>query len=110
MRTLETYRGINIIEYQDQHHAAGDLSIGYVPPERGKYGALEGGPAATVETIKATIDELLDKKTDTDNEAKTTEHTNELMKCDCGHSIPKSIVMSANLGTACPDCYDRMSD
>jgi hypothetical protein len=32
------------------------------------------------------------------------------VKCDCGHSVPASQVMSASLGTACPDCYDRMSD
>jgi len=34
----------------------------------------------------------------------------ELVKCDCGHTIPKKSVMGANLGTSCPDCYDRMSD
>lgn len=32
-----------------------------------------------------------------------------LVKCSCGHSIPKSLVMSASLGTSCPDCYDRLS-
>ena len=30
--------------------------------------------------------------------------------CDCGHRVPAAQVMSASLGTACPDCYDRMSD
>ena len=34
----------------------------------------------------------------------------ELVKCTCGHSIRKSLIMNANLGTSCPDCYDRMSD
>ena len=33
-----------------------------------------------------------------------------LVLCDCGHRVPKSWVMSTSLGTACPDCYDRMSD
>ena len=33
----------------------------------------------------------------------------EWVKCDCGHTVPKSMVMNASLGTACPNCYDRMS-
>lgn len=33
-----------------------------------------------------------------------------LVKCDCGHTIPKTQVMSASMGSSCPDCYDRMSD
>lgn len=33
----------------------------------------------------------------------------EMKKCDCGCTIPKSSVMSASLGSSCPDCYDRMS-
>ena len=32
------------------------------------------------------------------------------VKCSCGHTVPKSQVMSASLGTSCPDCYDEMSD
>lgn len=32
-----------------------------------------------------------------------------LVKCGCGHSVPKSQVMSASLGTSCPNCYDEMS-
>lgn len=33
-----------------------------------------------------------------------------LVQCDCGHSVPQVLVMSASMGTSCPDCYDRMSD
>ncbi len=33
----------------------------------------------------------------------------ELVKCSCGHSVPRALVMSASMGTSCPDCYDRMS-
>ena len=36
--------------------------------------------------------------------------TPELVLCGCGHRVPKSQVMHASMGTACPDCYDRMSD
>lgn len=34
----------------------------------------------------------------------------QLVRCDCGHSVPRSQVMSASQGSSCPDCYDRMSD
>jgi hypothetical protein len=33
-----------------------------------------------------------------------------LVRCDCGHEIPAGLVMRASRGTACPDCYDDMSD
>ena len=31
------------------------------------------------------------------------------IECDCGHAVPRKLVMNASLGTSCPDCYDRMS-
>lgn len=31
-------------------------------------------------------------------------------RCDgCGKTFPREHLMSANMGTSCPDCYDRMS-
>lgn len=30
--------------------------------------------------------------------------------CDCGHYVPAGQVLSASFGTACGDCYDKMSD
>jgi len=33
----------------------------------------------------------------------------ETVLCSCGCSVPKSSVMHASMGTACPDCYDEMS-
>jgi hypothetical protein len=33
----------------------------------------------------------------------------EYVRCDCGHSAPRGSVMSASLGSSCPDCYDRLS-
>lgn len=33
-----------------------------------------------------------------------------LVRCDCGHSVEQVLVMSASMGTSCPDCYDRMSN
>ena len=34
----------------------------------------------------------------------------KMVKCACGHTVPRGMVMSASLGSSCPDCYDRMSD
>jgi hypothetical protein len=34
----------------------------------------------------------------------------EMVKCDCGHTVARSLVMSASLGSSCADCYDRMSN
>lgn len=34
----------------------------------------------------------------------------KLTRCACGHSVPAAQVMSASMGTSCPDCYDRMSN
>ena len=33
-----------------------------------------------------------------------------MTRCDCGHTVESINVMNASRGTACPDCYDRMSD
>ena len=32
-----------------------------------------------------------------------------MVACSCGHTVESVSVMSASLGTSCPDCYDRMS-
>jgi hypothetical protein len=34
----------------------------------------------------------------------------EMVRASCGHTVPRTVVMSASLGTACPDCYDRLED
>ena len=34
----------------------------------------------------------------------------EMVKCSCGHTVSKNIVMGASLGSSCPECYDRMSN
>ncbi len=33
-----------------------------------------------------------------------------LVRCDCGHEVPAELVMSASLGSTCPDCYDKWRD
>jgi hypothetical protein len=33
-----------------------------------------------------------------------------MVHCNCGHTVPQKLVMAANRGTSCPDCYDRMSE
>lgn len=34
----------------------------------------------------------------------------EMVEADCGHIIPRRQLMSASMGSSCPDCYDRMSN
>ena len=34
----------------------------------------------------------------------------KMVKCSCGHTIPSISVMSTNMGSSCPNCYDRMSN
>lgn len=41
---------------------------------------------------------------------KTARKTVEIVRCDCGHDVPRRMVMNASMGTSCPRCYDRMSD
>ena len=41
---------------------------------------------------------------------KTTPKPQQLVRCDCGHSVPRALVMSSSTGTSCPDCYDEMSN
>lgn len=39
----------------------------------------------------------------------TRPRNEEMITLDCGHTVPRSWSMNASAGTACPDCYDRMS-
>jgi len=41
--------------------------------------------------------------------AQRTQRDAEMVRCDCGCTVQANQVMSASLGTSCPDCYDRMS-
>lgn len=41
---------------------------------------------------------------------KPVHKTVEIVRCNCGHDVPRRMVMSASMGTSCPRCYDRMSD
>lgn len=34
----------------------------------------------------------------------------EMIKCDCGHTVQRALVMSSSQGISCPDCYDTMSE
>lgn len=33
----------------------------------------------------------------------------KMVRCACGHIVESYLVMSASMGSSCPDCYDRMS-
>ena len=41
--------------------------------------------------------------------SKSKDAAEEMVKCDCGHYVEKIHVLYASLGSACEDCYDRMS-
>jgi len=43
-------------------------------------------------------------------ERKANQKPVEMVKCSCGHTIRRSSVMNASIGSSCPDCYDRMSE
>ena len=63
------------------------------------------------------ISRYLTKNQDTEA-YETTEATEEVsaptvkieyVKCACGHTCDKRLVMSTSRGSSCPDCYDDMS-
>jgi len=33
----------------------------------------------------------------------------KMVRCSCGHTVAAVAVAHASLGTACPECYDRLS-
>lgn len=45
-----------------------------------------------------------------ESEKKSNIQSNEFVLCDCGCSVSSILVMSASMGSSCPDCYDDMSD
>ena len=66
---------------------------------------------ATVKDMRAG-DDWYDNVRDADStrNAPRSRPVVEMVRCDCGHEVPRGQVMSASRGTSCPDCYDRMSD
>lgn len=40
----------------------------------------------------------------------TPAQTEQTLVADCGHRVARSLCMTTSLGTACPDCYDEMSN
>ena len=60
------------------------------------------------EELKALISKAKAAKAEEVVEAEAVEAEEEVL-CSCGHSVPKSMVMSSSSGTCCPECYDRMS-
>ena len=57
---------------------------------------------ADVERVAALVREAQAKR-----EARRAQR--QMVRCDCGCTIPRNLVMDASLGTSCPDCYDQMS-
>lgn len=47
------------------------------------------------------------RATEAAREAKRQANAPEMVHCDCGHTVPGGSVMSGNLGTVCPECYEN---
>lgn len=67
-------------------------------------GLLEGGAEVRIGTgwsdvMRIKVDIVFDTPT-----------PQETVRCDCGHTVPRLMRASASMGSACPECYDRMSD
>ena len=69
------------------------------------------GTFSTIEYAQRKIDRIIAEKAKrlARQTKKAVSHQVRLVWCDCGHQVPASLVMSASLGTACPNCYDKMS-
>ena len=44
------------------------------------------------------------------NKLPVIDDTDEMVQASCGHFVYRENLMSASLGSSCPDCYDAMSD
>ena len=49
-------------------------------------------------------------KKESEKPLETVPVSQSLVRCSCGHKVEKHLVMSASLGSSCPDCYDRLSN
>lgn len=86
--------------------------------------ARQAGPLLSLEEVIAALQrgEIVQYGTDWDNQIRARSAVGArlaaqpaptpvpLVQCDCGHLIAAASVMNASRGSACPDCYDRLSD
>lgn len=71
---------------------------------------LNDGRGAAAKTGKRSPNYYYDHGMEMIRSTNRTEQKTEMVKCSCGHSVPRGSVMSASMGSSCPDCYDRMSE
>jgi hypothetical protein len=71
---------------------------------------LDGVSAVIEELIKAEAVEQSKQTAHANIDAAPTRVLPEMVACDCGHECGAAMVMSASMGTSCPDCYDTLSD
>lgn len=91
-------------------NAALDQAAEYAKIERTELEKLlNDGHGATAETGKQSPNYYYDHGMELIRSASRTAPKIEMVKCSCGHSVPRGSVMSASMGTSCFDCYDRMS-
>lgn len=103
------YKGFEIFSFEDPFFFPGNMTRfdARKVMDNGSTKFL-GVSMNDAEAVKPWIDEY----TASESKAPVQENTYtvKMVKCSCGHTVPASLVMSANLGTSCQDCYDRMSD
>jgi len=95
-----SYRGHIIFFVKNGH---GTIGYGVIMPN----GRFESS-YLTTKPVMTLIDGFSKNETIVAPETSTT--IVEKIKCDCGHSVNKNLVMSATMGTTCSNCYDEMSD
>lgn len=96
-----------------------DIQSGAITPEQG---AREMGPDSyAAEYYDCTVDEVDAWELFRDAyktmmaeiksaRLKPTPIPVEMVRCSCGHTISKNLVMTTSMGSSCPRCYDRMSE
>lgn len=57
-----------------------------------------------------TLEDCLERRGLTAFWAWAVARNNELVCCDCGHTVQSNRVLSTRQGTSCPRCYHRLSE
>jgi len=83
-----------------------DAPISEIEPEGG-FGR-SGLGIGRIADVDPTTEILAELEAEKIMQERNKNNRREPKLCDCGHWSTQS--MSASLGSACPDCYDRMSD
>ncbi len=109
-----------VAEAISDHDADTIERLGYVVEQWLQTDDERSAQNALLNAASEVIEELFQAEVYAVEKSKQTAHANidaapirvlpEMVACDCGHECGAAMVMSASLGTSCPDCYDTLSD